>query len=70
MRISDLPRNDVPAAIRFLRARLDAGDFTSDDGQSLFTLQDDADELAAAVKALIAERKRAGLPIGPFGAEA
>lgn len=66
MRITDLARNDVPGALRFLEERLDQERFTSDDGQTLFALQDDPRELAAEVKKLVTERRRAGKPLGPF----
>jgi hypothetical protein len=66
LKIAELPRNDVDAAVRYLEQQLDAGAFTADDGQSLMMLQDDPDALGEAVAAMIKRRKGRGEPIGPF----
>lgn len=64
--ITDLPRNDVKAAVGFLEQALDAGTFSTDDGQTLAMLQDDPDDLAAAVAKMVDERTKRGAPVGPF----
>jgi hypothetical protein len=66
MKLSELPRNDVEAAVRFVEDHLDAGDFGADDGQTLIMLQDDASALCDAIETMIERRREAGKPLGVF----
>jgi len=70
MLVTDLPRNDVAAALRFLEEALDAGSLTSDDGEVLAMLHDEPEQLEVAVEELLARRKDEGRPLGPFAEDA
>ncbi len=60
--IGDLERNDVEAAVAYVAAVLDEGrDLDADDAESLLMLQDDPEELSAAVRDLFAKRRAQGL---------
>ena len=65
-RIADLDRNDVPGAVAYLEQQLDAGKFTSDDGQTLRALQDDPKAFEEAVEKVIVRRRQRGEPLGIF----
>jgi hypothetical protein len=66
MRITDLARNDVDAAVKFVEEHLDAGDYDADDGQTLLMLQDDPTAFRDALEAVIERRREAGKPLGVF----
>jgi hypothetical protein len=60
--VHELPRNNVKAAVAFVRRKLEElGRVPDDDLHVLLQLQDDATELVEALKALDVERRRAGL---------
>lgn len=67
MRVGDLPRNDVDAALRFVEERLDAEeDVGPDVSESLLRLQDDPAALAVALSDLYDRRARRGLAVPSF----
>lgn len=60
--VSQLPRNDLPQAVAFVREKLERlGRVGDDELHTLYQLQDDPMALVEALRALDAERKRAGL---------
>lgn len=67
MNFGDIPRNDVDAAVRWVEERLDAEeDVGQDAAEALLRLQDDPDELAAALWGLYDRRARRGLAVPSF----
>ncbi|MDY0001749.1 MAG: hypothetical protein RBU30_10670 [Polyangia bacterium] len=51
--ILSLKRNDVQGALTYAEERLRAGEYTSDDSEQLFMLQDDPEELLDKLDALL-----------------
>ena len=64
MKLSDIPRNDIPAALAYLDERFDRNQPIDGDGYSiLLRLQDDPARFQSAAAEHVAERARQGKPV-------
>jgi hypothetical protein len=66
LKLVEIPRNDIDAAIAYAEEQLDADTFTTDDAHVLAMLQDDPSSYFEAFGSRMAERKARGatVPVG------
>lgn len=64
MKLSQIPRNDVDAALAYVEQQLDSpAGLSSDDARVLLRLQDKPDRYISAFAALMKKREAAGMSV-------